>query len=133
MIDKYGVKTDSSRKVANFLSGGNQQKVVIAKWLSMKPKILIVDELTAGIDVRSRAEIHKLIRSLTHKGLSVIMISSEMSELLAHSDRVIIMNDYKILGVLEGKEQTQHKIMSMIMKDKNNRMQASLGGGKIGH
>lgn len=116
-IREYKVKTDSPQKIVNFLSGGNQQKVVVAKWLATNPKILIVDELTAGIDVHSKAEIHRLIRLLTGKGLSVIMISSEMPELLAHSDRVMVMNDYRILDIL--KEPDQEKIMYMIMEDKN--------------
>jgi len=116
MINQYDVKTDSASKIVNYLSGGNQQKVVVAKWLATKPKILIVDELTAGIDVNSKAEIHKLISGLTDQGMSVIMISSEMPELLAHSDRVMIMNDYKILGFLENAD--QQTIMNTIMEDK---------------
>ncbi len=117
MIDKYNVKTESAQKLVKYLSGGNQQKIVIAKWLATNPDILIVDELTTGIDVHSKAEIHRLIHSLTKKGLSVIMISSEMPELLAHSDRVMIMNDNHILGILI--EPDQEKIMHMIMEDKN--------------
>ncbi len=118
MIDLYKVKTDSPHKIVNYLSGGNQQKVVVAKWLAINPEIFIVDELTAGVDVGSKAEIHKLIKSLTKKGLSVIMISSEMPELLAYSDRIMVVNDYKILGIL--KDPSQEKIMNMIMEDKNN-------------
>ncbi len=117
MIDKYNVKTESAQKLVKYLSGGNQQKVVIAKWLATNPDILIVDELTTGIDVHSKAEIHRLIHSLTNKGLSVIMISSEMPELLAHSDRVMVMNDNHILGILTDPD--QEKIMHMIMEDKN--------------
>jgi ABC-type sugar transport system ATPase subunit len=116
MIEKYNVKTESAQKLVNYLSGGNQQKVVVAKWLATDPKILIVDELTAGIDVGSKAEIHKLISGLTEAGMSVVMISSEMPELLAHSDRVMIMNDYKIVGVME--QADQESIMQAIMEDK---------------
>lgn len=118
MIDIYKVKTDSPRKIVNYLSGGNQQKVVVAKWLAIDPEILIVDEPTAGVDVGSKAEIHKLIKSLIKKGLSVIMISSEMPELLAYSDRIMVMNDNKILGIL--KNPSQEEIMNIIMEDKSN-------------
>ena len=117
-IGLYNIKTESSRKIVSALSGGNQQKVVIAKWLATDPKILIVDEPTVGIDVYSKSEIHKIIRGLAQEGLAVIMISSEMSELLVNSDRIIVMNGYKILGSLE--EPDQEEIMSMIMKDKLN-------------
>lgn len=115
-VIQYNIKTESGKKAVNSLSGGNQQKVVIAKWLCTNPKILIVDEPTVGIDVHSKAEIHRLIRSLAEKGLSVIMVSSEMTELLAHSDRIIIMNNNRIVGILTDAD--QEKIMSMIMKDK---------------
>lgn len=120
MIGKYAVKTESSAKLAGQLSGGNQQKVVVAKWLATDPKILIIDEPTAGIDVHSKVEIHKMIRELTEKGLAVIMISSDMQELLLHSDGIMVMNDFKILGIFEKIE--QEEIMTVIMKDKNNSM-----------
>ncbi len=118
MIKKYAVKTDSGAKLAGQLSGGNQQKVVVAKWLATNPHILIIDEPTAGIDVYSKVEIHKMIRELTEQGLAVIMISSDMQELLLHSDRIMVMNDFKILGVFDKIE--QEEIMSVIMEDKNN-------------
>lgn len=124
MIDIYKVKTDSPYKIVNYLSGGNQQKVVVAKWLAINPEIFIVDELTAGVDVGSKVEIHKLIKALTKKGLSVIMISSEMSELLTYSDRIMVMNDNKILGIL--KDPSQEEIMNMIMEDKNNATKKNL-------
>ena len=126
MIEKYNIKTESSRKIVRYLSGGNQQKVVIAKWLSIAPRILIVDELTAGIDVHSKTEIHKLIKSLTKLGLSVIMISSEMPELLAHSDRIMVMNDFKVLKILQ--HTNQEEIMSLIMEDKNVCVSLDHGG-----
>lgn len=130
LIRKYNVKTDSPQKLVNYLSGGNQQKVVVAKWLATEPEILIVDELTAGIDVHSKAEIHRLIRSLTKQGLSVIMISSEMPELLAHSDRVLVMNDNHILGTLTDPD--QETIMHMIMEDKNKVRKSAMEVGNSG-
>lgn len=120
MICKYKVKTNSPSKITGQLSGGNQQKVVVAKWLATSPKILIVDEPTAGIDVYSKVEIHKMIRDLTDQGVSVIMISSEMQELLLHSDRIMVMNDYRIIGIFD--EIEQEEIMSIILKDKNETM-----------
>lgn len=117
MISKYTIKTESAEKLVGQLSGGNQQKVVIAKWLATQPRILIVDEPTVGIDVQSKVEIHQMIHSLTKEGVSVIMISSEMNELLTYSDRVMIMNDHRILGTFE--KIGQEEIMSEIMKDKN--------------
>ncbi len=117
MIKKYSIKTESPYKLASQLSGGNQQKVVIAKWMATNPKILIIDEPTAGIDVHAKAEIHRLIKKMTENGVSVIMISSEMPELINHSDRIIIMNDSKVLGSFLDVD--QEMIMSVIMEDKN--------------
>ena len=120
-IDQFNIKPSNEKKVVNFLSGGNQQKVVVAKWLSTDPKILIVDELTSGIDVRTKAEIHKLIRDLTEEGHSIIMISSEMPELLAHSDRIMVMNKGRVLEVFE--DTNQEEIMSIIMEDNIKRQE----------
>lgn len=117
-ITEFDIKTDSRNKLVRYLSGGNQQKVVIAKWLSKNPKILITDELTAGIDIHSKSEIQKLIRSLADDGVGVIMISSEMPELLANSDRILVMNQNRIIG--EMVDPTQEEIMSLIMTDNNS-------------
>jgi ABC-type sugar transport system ATPase subunit len=117
IIKRYDIRTDSAKKITSELSGGNQQKIVISKWLAMDPRILIIDEPTAGIDVSSKAEIHRIIRTLTDQGLSVIMISSEMPELLANSDRIMIMDDHAIIGIYEGI--SQEEIMSKILEHKN--------------
>ncbi len=109
------IRPDDPKKVVNYLSGGNQQKVVIAKWLATNPQILMVDEPTAGIDVHAKSEVHNLLRNLAKKGVSIIMISSELPELLAHSDRVMIMNHGRVLGIYTEIEQEQ--IMSLIMRD----------------
>lgn len=116
MIGRLRIKTESERKRLGQLSGGNQQKVVIAKWLATKPKILILDEPTAGIDVQAKDEVHKLMRSLAEQGISIILVSSEMPELLNNSDRIIVMNDFRIIA--EYQETTQEEIMSAIMRDK---------------
>lgn len=114
-IRELNIKPNDPKKILLFFSGGNQQKAVIAKWLSTDPKILIVDEPTAGIDIHTKSEVHRLIENLTQKGTSVIMISSEMPELLAHSDRILVMNNGKSLGLYSNI--TQEEIMSLIMKD----------------
>jgi len=120
MIDKYRIKTESPNKIVSQLSGGNQQKVVVAKWFATNPKILIIDEPTAGIDVGAKVEVHRMIRELTEQGTSVLMISSEMTELLTHSDRIMVMNDNKILGIFD--KIGQEEIMSLILKDKNQEL-----------
>ncbi|BBH19029.1 ribose import ATP-binding protein RbsA [Paenibacillus baekrokdamisoli] len=97
---------------AGQLSGGNQQKIVIAKWLSTNPKILIIDEPTNGIDIGAKTEIHKLLRRLTNKGIGIIVISSELPEVLAVSDRILVMKQGRISGEIAGAEATQEKIMN---------------------
>ena len=109
------IRPNDPKKVINYLSGGNQQKVAIAKWLATNPHILMVDEPTAGIDVHAKSEVHNLLRNLAKKGVSIIMISSELPELLAHSDRVMVMNHGRVLGIYNEIEQEQ--IMSLIMQD----------------
>ncbi len=114
-IGRLDIKPGDPRQIVNRLSGGNQQKVVIAKWLATGPEILIADEPTAGVDVHAKSEIHRLLRELTESGVSIILISSEMPELLAHSDRVMVMSQGRVLGIFD--EIRQEQIMSLIMKD----------------
>ena len=97
---------------AGQLSGGNQQKIVIAKWLSTEPKILIIDEPTNGIDIGAKTEIHKLLRRLTNKGIGIIVISSELPEVMAVSDRILVMKQGRISGEIAAAEATQEKIMN---------------------
>jgi ribose transport system ATP-binding protein len=99
-------------KVAD-LSGGNQQKVVLAKWLALSPKLLIFDEPTRGIDVGAKAEIYRLMRELAEKGVGIILISSDMEEVLGLSDRVAVMHEGKITGVLERKDFSEEAIMRL--------------------
>ena len=105
------VKTPSYNKIVNQLSGGNQQKVIIAKWLLMDPKVLILDEPTRGIDVGSKSEIYQIMNELTEQGVSIIMISSDMEELIGMSDRIIVMCEGRISGELQKEEVTQEKIL----------------------
>lgn len=112
--EKLDIKTPSWRQSAGNLSGGNQQKIVIGKWLSMLPKVLIVDEPTRGIDVGSKAEIHKLIRDLASQGYAVIVISSEMPEVLHVSDRIIAMYNGKIMREFTSEEVTEDSLIQAI-------------------
>ena len=93
-----------------FLSGGNQQKVVLAKWLASGSKVFIFDEPTRGIDVEAKASIHDMIRELTKKGIAVLMISSELPEVIGMSDRILVMRDGRITGELPAKS-TEQEIM----------------------
>ncbi len=111
-IKTLDIKTPSRNKIVNTLSGGNQQKVVIAKWLLCNPDILILDEPTRGIDIGTKAEIHKIMTLLAKEGKAIIMISSEMPEILGMSDRVIVLNEGEITGEFRRKELNQEKIMA---------------------
>ncbi len=113
MSRRLRVKTPSlSQKIGN-LSGGNQQKVLIGRWLLTKPKILILDEPTKGVDVGAKAEIHRMVTELARAGVAVIMISSEMPEVLGMSDRVMVMHEGRVTGILGRSEATQVKIMEL--------------------
>lgn len=114
-VKKINVKTPSIEQTVRNLSGGNQQKVVIAKWLIRNCDILIFDEPTRGIDVGAKSEIYKLMNELAKEGKSIIMISSEMPELLRMSDRIIVMCEGKLTGELDIGEATQEKIMHYAM------------------
>ncbi len=103
------------QKVVN-LSGGNQQKVVLSKWLFANPKVLILDEPTRGIDVGAKFEIYTIINELAEQGKSVVLISSEMPELLGMCDRIYVMNEGAFAGELDGAEASQEKIMSLIVR-----------------
>ncbi len=105
---------------AGNLSGGNQQKIVIAKWLSTKPKVIIFDEPTNGIDIGAKTEIHKLMRKLANEGIGVIMISSELPEILAVSDRILVMRHGRIAGELNVAEATQENIMHYALQGKDS-------------
>ena len=107
------VKTPSLDEVIQNLSGGNQQKVLIGRWLLTKPKILILDEPTRGIDVGAKAEIHRLVSKLAGEGVAVLMISSEMPEVLGMSDRIMVMHEGRMTGIVDRKDADQVRIMEL--------------------
>ncbi len=115
--EKLKTKCPTVEQFVGNLSGGNQQKVLLAKWMFADPDILILDEPTRGIDVGAKYEIYCIINQLVEEGKSVIMISSELPELLGMSDRIYVMSEGRFIGELDGKEATQEKIMSLIVND----------------
>ncbi|MCF6466225.1 sugar ABC transporter ATP-binding protein [Clostridium sp. Cult2] len=110
-IESLSIKTPSLEQAVNNLSGGNQQKVLIARWLLTKPKILILDEPTRGVDVGAKSEIYSIMNELVNSGVSIIMISSELPEIINMSDRVVIMHNGRIQKILDKEDFTQEKIM----------------------
>lgn len=112
-VEKLGIKTTNILQLISNLSGGNQQKVVIAKWLAAKPQILILDEPTRGVDVGAKAEIYGIMNRLAQEGVSIIMISSELPEIINMSDRVVVVRNGSIAGILDREEFSQEKIMHM--------------------
>jgi ribose transport system ATP-binding protein len=113
LSEKLEIKTPSLAQFVQFLSGGNQQKVALAKWLATSPKILILDEPTRGIDVGSKSEIYKLIRGLADDGMGVIMVSSEMEEIIGLADRVLVMHEGKCTGILDRQDISEENIMQL--------------------
>ena len=109
--EKLSIKMASRETLIQNLSGGNQQKVVIARWLATNPGILIMDEPTRGIDVGAKAEIYELMNQLAEQGMAIIMISSELPEIINMSDRVIVMRSGDISAVLGREDLSQEKIM----------------------
>jgi len=112
-VKKLNVKTSSYVQLVMSLSGGNQQKVMIAKWLAINPKILILDEPTRGIDVGAKYEIYNLMNQFVEQGVGIVMISSELPEILGMSDRILVMQKGRIAGQLLAEEATQEKIMTL--------------------
>jgi putative multiple sugar transport system ATP-binding protein len=115
------IRTPSIHQRAINLSGGNQQKVVLSKWLFTEPKVLILDEPTRGIDVGAKYEIYGIINDLAAQGKGVIVISSEMPELLGVCDRIYVMNEGRFVDEMPAKEASQEKIMASIMRQYGTR------------
>jgi ribose transport system ATP-binding protein len=119
MCSRMKVKSPNTETVAKNLSGGNQQKVVLAKWLALEPKLMIFDEPTRGIDVGAKSEIYQLMRDLAASGVSIIMISSDMEEVLNESDRIAVMHEGRITGTLERNEATEESVMRLAVGGNN--------------
>ena len=110
-IKKLSIKTSSSNNAVENLSGGNQQKIVLAKWLATNPKILLLDEPTRGVDIGAKAEIYKLMKSLATEGMGIIMVSSELPEILAVSDRVLVMCEGELTANIPIEKTTESEIL----------------------
>jgi ABC-type sugar transport system ATPase subunit len=110
-VDRLRIKISSHEQVVRNLSGGNQQKVVLGKWLAIHPKVLILDEPTRGIDVGAKAEVHKIIADLADEGVSILMISSELPEILHVSDRIIVLHEGRLTATFTRDDATEEKIM----------------------
>ena len=117
-ISRLQVRTSSSEKKVGLLSGGNQQKVLIAKWLATQPKFLIVDEPTRGVDVGTKAEIYTLLDELAKAGLAILVISSDLPEVIALSDRILVMRGGKITGEIQRKDASEERIMALAALEK---------------
>jgi ribose transport system ATP-binding protein len=110
-ISKLNIKTSSDKNAAKNLSGGNQQKIVLAKWLATHPQILLLDEPTRGIDINAKSEIYKLMKVLADEGMGIIMVSSELPEILAVSDRVLVMCEGELTASIPIEEATEAGIL----------------------
>ena len=115
-VQKMNIKTPSSKTLIQSLSGGNQQKVLIGRWLANDPEVLILDEPTRGIDVGAKYEIYQLIIDLANRGKTVLMVSSEMPELLGVCDRILVMSGGRLAGEVDAKTTSQEEIMRLAAK-----------------
>ena len=115
-IEEMNIKTPSSSQIIENLSGGNQQKVAIAKGLMTNPEVLILDEPTRGVDVGAKSEIYELLNGIKEQGKAIIVISSDMPEILGLSDRILVINEGKVKGELLREEASQEKIMELIVQ-----------------
>ncbi|MGA2477323.1 MAG: ATP-binding cassette domain-containing protein [Spirochaetia bacterium] len=113
MIEKLNIKPKNMRYLVESLSGGNQQKVVLAKWLALNPKLLILDEPTRGIDVVSKEEIYRLMERLAAQGVSMLVVSSEMQEVLGIADRILVMHEGKIRGELQKADFSEENVVKL--------------------
>ena len=112
-IERLGIRSGGPFDRTEHLSGGNQQKVALARWLAIHPRVMILDEPTQGVDIGSKSEIHQLIVQLAEQGMAIILISSELPEILGMSHRVMVMHEGRVTGVLPRTEADQLKIMDL--------------------
>jgi ABC-type sugar transport system ATPase subunit len=118
MVGRLAVRASSDRQRISTLSGGNQQKVILGRWLATKPRILLLDEPTRGIDVGAKAEIHALIRSLSAEGVAVLVASSEMPEILTLSDRVLVLSAGRLMADIPVAEADEQVILRFALPQK---------------
>jgi rhamnose transport system ATP-binding protein len=117
--ERLSIRTPSLETPVAQLSGGNQQKVMLAKWLNASPKLLILDEPPRGIDVGAKADVHQLVDELAEQGLAIIVISSDLPEVLSMSDRILVMREGRQMGIFSRDEATQEVIMTAAMGQNN--------------
>jgi rhamnose transport system ATP-binding protein len=114
-VKQLSIKTASLNTPVGDLSGGNQQKLSVARWLATDPKLLILDEPTQGIDVGAKAEMHRLMGELAGRGMAILMISSELPEILGMSDRIVVMHGGTVAGILDRAGATQEKVLALAL------------------
>jgi len=114
-VERFGIRTPSLDAPVAQLSGGNQQKVAVARWLAAQPAVLILDEPTQGVDVGAKAEIHRLMVELAEQGLAILMISSELPEILGMSDRIAVMRDGAIVATLDREAASQEVLLALAL------------------
>jgi ribose transport system ATP-binding protein len=118
MVKKMDIKTPGLEQVVQYLSGGNQQKMVLGKWLAMKPRLLLLDEPTRGIDVGSKQEIYRLMEELAAGGVAILFVSSEMEEVLGMADRALVMHEGVITGELARDQLNEEAVMQLATGNK---------------
>ena len=116
-VKELNIRTPSIEKPIGELSDGNQQKTILARWLALEPRILILDEPTKGIDVGSKSEIYQIICDMARRGIGVVMVSSELPEILGVCDRIVVMCQGRVTGELTREEATEHKVLMLAMAD----------------
>jgi len=129
-IDELRISTPSTRQLVGNLSGGNQQKVLLAKWLALEPRVLIVDEPTRGVDVGARSEIYRILRGLAANGVALLVVSSDLPEVLALADRIVVMADGVTVGELPGDGATEEAVLRLATSSSENRHAAIPSGGQ---
>ena len=117
-MDAWRVKAESPDSLPDSLSGGNQQKVLIAKWVATNPRVLLLDEPTRGVDVGAKAEIHRKIQQLASDGLAVLVVSSDLPEVLTLADRILVMREGRLQGELPGADATEEAVMHLATTDR---------------
>jgi ribose transport system ATP-binding protein len=131
-MSRLGIKAASPDQPVGELSGGNQQKVLLARWLCMNPKVLILDEPTRGIDVGAKAEVQKLIDELAKDGLGVVMISSELEEVVEGSDRVVVLRNGTVVDILSGEEINEDNLVATLAEGGSTNDRSAVGGPEEG-